>query len=268
MDKNNIIKNRESWAKIAIAVFVTLIFGWNITFGSWNILSSDALPQILSLLLALFSIGLSVVFYFKAVETSNTFYDRTYNFTSRLSEMLGRIEAGFGKQLEIIEQKSSAIFDTTSALRQSIRDADKEQEQSEKRKYEVENEKNAIINDLLEKCHIHETQKKEVLMELEQKDKQIHILRAQAEREKTIALVKRFSIVQTFIKGAFSKLFDCNDIENYDTYKEKFYAYYNRIPHEIILDLKHLEWVDNDNNLTETGLKEISKILDNSIVPF
>ncbi len=38
-------------------------------------------PMLLSLLLALFSVGLAALFYFKATETGNTFYDNTYTFT-------------------------------------------------------------------------------------------------------------------------------------------------------------------------------------------
>jgi hypothetical protein len=48
--------------------------------------------QLLSLLLAFFSIVLSAAFYFKATESSNKFYDRTFEHTRTLLELLSRIE--------------------------------------------------------------------------------------------------------------------------------------------------------------------------------
>ena len=54
----------------------------------------------LNLLLALFAVGLSATFYFKATETSERFYANTYDFSKDISEKIGRIEERFGGQLE------------------------------------------------------------------------------------------------------------------------------------------------------------------------
>lgn len=45
-------------------------------------------PTLLSLLLALFAVALSALFYFKATDTSNAFYDNTYKFTQQIAELL------------------------------------------------------------------------------------------------------------------------------------------------------------------------------------
>lgn len=60
-------------------------------------------PTLLSLLLALFSVGLAALFYFKATETSNTFYDNTYNFTKDIAQLLVKMESGFGERLRNLE---------------------------------------------------------------------------------------------------------------------------------------------------------------------
>ena len=52
---------------------------------------------LLSIALALFSVGLSATFYFKATETSNAFYDNTFKYTKEIAELLVRIESGFGE---------------------------------------------------------------------------------------------------------------------------------------------------------------------------
>ncbi len=59
--------------------------------------------DLLSMALAIFAIALSVAFYMKADESSKTFYDNTHKFTNRMSEMLGKIEAGFGEKLSQLQ---------------------------------------------------------------------------------------------------------------------------------------------------------------------
>ena len=43
----------------------------------------------------------------KATDTSNNFYDNSYKFTKEISEILGRIEAGFGEKLKHIDVEKS-----------------------------------------------------------------------------------------------------------------------------------------------------------------
>lgn len=52
--------------------------------------SSFSLESLLSLLLAFFSIFISVFFYFKTEETSNHFYDMSYDFMKDVSVTLGK----------------------------------------------------------------------------------------------------------------------------------------------------------------------------------
>jgi len=61
-------------------------------------------PTLLSLLLALFSVGLAALFYFKATETSNTFYDNTNNFTKDIAQLLAKMESGFGEKLRNLDE--------------------------------------------------------------------------------------------------------------------------------------------------------------------
>jgi hypothetical protein len=69
-----------------------------------SILSEFNFSDLLALFLAMFSIALAVLFYLKASETSNVFYDNTYKFTKDVSEILGRVEAGFGEKLQHLNE--------------------------------------------------------------------------------------------------------------------------------------------------------------------
>lgn len=87
--------------KVIIAGTVSLIslaFTILICFVIYhNGLTADS---ILSMLLAFFSIFISIFFYFKADETSSRFYDSSYEFMKEQSELLGRIEERFGEKFE------------------------------------------------------------------------------------------------------------------------------------------------------------------------
>lgn len=61
--------------------------------------------SILSMLLAFFSIFISIFFYFKADETSNKFYDSSYEFMKEQSVLLGRIEERFGEKFESLSSR-------------------------------------------------------------------------------------------------------------------------------------------------------------------
>jgi hypothetical protein len=79
-------------------IVTTEIFKTPLDFSNVNT------SEVLSFFLALFAIALSIAFYFKASDTAHTFYDNTYKFTKEISEMLGRIEAGFGEKLRHLEE--------------------------------------------------------------------------------------------------------------------------------------------------------------------
>jgi hypothetical protein len=91
----------------AVILAVTGVVAYRLAKARFNFSQFD-FSQLLSMLLALFSIGLSATFYFKATDTSNRFYDRTYRLTKDLFEILGRIEERFGEQLKGIHEDTSA----------------------------------------------------------------------------------------------------------------------------------------------------------------
>ena len=72
--------------------------------------------NLLSLILALFSIALSALFYFKATETSNAFYNNTYKFTNDIAELLARIESGFGERLRHLDEGYNTMCTTMNRL--------------------------------------------------------------------------------------------------------------------------------------------------------
>ena len=128
--------------------------------------------SILSTLLAFFSIFISIFFYFKADETSSKFYDSSYKFMKDISVTLGKIEERFGEKLNSLSDKVSHLDRESKAATEEIEDK--------------QENKDRIINELMEKANLNEAERSEYKKMLESKDQEIEQLRRyrmRAERE-------------------------------------------------------------------------------------
>lgn len=152
-------------AGICIVLFVLLICGsiYKNSFTSESILAT---------LLAFFSIFISIFFYFKADETSTRFYDSSYKFMKDISVTLGKIEERFGEKLNSLNDKVSHLDMVSKETSEEIEDK--------------QEDKDKIINELMEKANLNEEQKAKYRRDIEAKEAEIEQLREhryQAERE-------------------------------------------------------------------------------------
>lgn len=151
----------------------------------YSILKSEfSLDSILSTLLAFFSIFISIFFYFKADETSTNFYNSSYEFMKDISVTLGKIEERFGEKLNSLNDKVSHLDRISSEAGEEIRDK--------------KDDKDSIINDLMDKANLNEEEKSRYRKELAEKESEIEMLKNhkyQAQREATI-LRRRISQMQ------------------------------------------------------------------------
>lgn len=145
-------------------------------------LGEFSFTDLLSMLLAFFAIGLSVLFYFKATDTSNVFYDNTYKFTKDISEILGRIEAGFGEKLSHIEEGNNGLRDKVERM-SSFKESLKEDE--EVHLEETEKEKNQMIEEVLEKAKIANEEKEAFRKKLRKVDIELQRSREELARLKS-----------------------------------------------------------------------------------
>lgn len=154
-----------------VGLLIYKLAGSNLTFD----FSKFDFNALLALILSLFAIALSVAFYFKATDTSNLFYDNTYKFTKEISEILGRIEAGFGERLRHLDEGYSGLvnkFDNGSS-EQNIKET-KEEIEKEKLKLKQEiQERNNILNSLIEKAQLEQHEKEQIRKELKEKEIEI-----------------------------------------------------------------------------------------------
>jgi hypothetical protein len=169
---------------------VALIFvvSWKFVNADIKIdISSFSFNDLLSLILAIFSVWLSVIFYFKANDGSNQFYDNTYRFTKEMSEILGRIEAGFGEKLRHLDDGYSGLrekFDRIP-LHNGVTPADVKKEEDEIR--QKESEQKALIESLAEKAKLDTKEKEQLFQKLAEQTAELDSARRELRRLRRVS---------------------------------------------------------------------------------
>jgi len=165
------MKNESLLSLRNVRDIVILIFFGVMSYKLFNIdLSLDIkgfeFTDLLSILVAFFAMALSVAFYFKATDTSNRFYDNSYAFTKDISEILGRMEAGFGEQLKSLDKGYTGINDKLASTFDPI----KAKENIEKEQQEItekEAELHKTLEELVKKAQLAEDEKSKFFEHME-----------------------------------------------------------------------------------------------------
>ncbi|TOH64776.1 hypothetical protein CGI76_24340, partial [Vibrio parahaemolyticus] len=89
---------RLVWTRAKAFCLCFTVVALSVKLYSTDIELKMDVPTFLSIVLALFSVGLSAIFYFKATDTSNKFYDNSYKYTKDVAQLLVKIESGFGER--------------------------------------------------------------------------------------------------------------------------------------------------------------------------
>lgn len=130
----------------------------------YRLIKTDfSFDSILSTLLAFFSIFISIFFYFKADETSTNFYKSSYDIMKDVSVMLGKIEERFGEKLNSLDDKVSHLDRISSEKSEQIQ--------------EQKDDKDKIINELMDKANLDEKEKIKYKEQLAANERQIESLK-------------------------------------------------------------------------------------------
>ena len=172
--KNGYLNKVPWWIKGIVIIMFTAVICYKLLITPFN-LQFD-FPSFLALLLALFSVGLAALFYFKATETSNTFYDNTYKFTREIADLLVRIESGFGEKLRHLDEAYKGMQERFDKFPTQIKieDTKKELKQEEKEFQKILDEREKIIRNLINKAQLRDEEKQSFLNDLKEKEKALH----------------------------------------------------------------------------------------------
>lgn len=184
----------DIWKLVGAVIAVCMAFLVSLKIiNSVNLVNVD-FATLVSVLLAFFSVGLSVAFYFKATDTSNAFYDNTYKFTQDVAGLLVKIESGFGEKLKSIDDnygRMRGYFENGSTNNsQSLRS----DLQSEKKEFEkVLDERENIIKELLAQTNLQQEERDAFHKVLQEKDAALKELNREVSR-----LSKRVTLDRVF----------------------------------------------------------------------
>lgn len=262
------IKDIAVIALIVIIAWKAISADFSFTFE--NIKTSD----LLSLLLALFAIGLSVAFFVKANEVSNMFYDNMYKFTKDNSEILGRMESGFSEQLRHLDQGYTGLRDKFDKL---PLDLGKTREKVEDEKAEVlklNAEKNELLNELATRANLQDEEKQELFAKLSESESRLnkalqemrrlqHKLRDADDSEATIngVLLRAVKHTQRKVIGAFN--IDDFESASDDEIRNGWQLIKDELPRVYIKDLRRGEVLDAEEILTPKGVQFFRQIAGN-----
>ena len=268
-----------------LIVAVIAIVGWKLITAEFKIDIADfGFSDLLALILALFSVWLSIAFYFKATDASNQFYDNTYRFTKEMSEMLGRIEAGFGEKLKHLDEGYSGIrekFDRMPVY-SPVTNADVKKEEDEIR--QKEQEQLALLNDLAEKAKLAEHEKKSLFSTLSQKSEELDQARMELRQMRLLANRSPIEVSdkerQSLIRYITNKLVsEAPELVSDKSYpssmiKKVFDKIVKDLPRGAIRDLEKFEMLDENASLTREAAMRLqielkhSAFLKNSEIHF
>lgn len=131
------------------------------------------LASLLSIILAVFSIGLSAAFYFKATDTSNRFYQNTYIHSKDIATLLAKIESGFGEKLNNLNSNYNNVRDLIQNTTEKKEEINDEMERKNEEIEEIKSSKDKIINDLIDRTNLAEQDREKIKMQLKNKDESL-----------------------------------------------------------------------------------------------
>lgn len=243
-------------------IALLVVVAWKVLNADFKIdLASFSFNDFLALVLALFSVALSVAFYFKANDASNQFYDNTYKFTKEMSEILGRIEAGFGERLRHLDEGYSGMRERLDRLPHygaTPSDVKKEEEEIKRK----EAEQRALIEDLAQKAKLAQHEKQALFANLAQTNEELEQARLelrQMQASRHISSVDATSR-RTVIRYVVGKLKHSLPAAEADLplsslrVRKLFVEKRAEIADAAIEDMRKLDLLDSEDNLTRDAV--------------
>ncbi len=264
---------RNSWLMIGVKGSVTAVFVVKICQADFTqAFTGFDFSDLLSLFLAIFAISLAVLFYLKATDTSNVFYDNTYRFTKDVSEILGRIEAGFGERLRHLDEGYTGLISKVENFPFDRAKAEEEIKKEEKQVERGEQEKNKIIEELAERTKLQEAEIRKYFERLEEQDKvlskakwEISILKRRLQEAESVdedlAMRIPLHIRQILEDTVVSTI--RNEIAHGapgSIVNRRFNTLRKKLPTRFFEELKKLGIVDSDGDITRMGMDLLRSI--------
>ena len=266
-DKKPLIPSFLSMAGLrdVLVILFLCVVGWKIVNADIKVdLGAFSFSDLLALVLALFSVSLSVAFYFKATDTSNRFYDNSYKFAKEMSEMLGRIEAGFGERLRHLDEGYAGIrdkFDRLPSYGPSESEEIKKEEEEVKKR---EREQRALLESLAKKAKLADVEKDRIFAQLSEKSEELDQARMELHQLRASRLPSRVDSGQRrrLIRYIAKRILKASPgIVDSDLPLSNVRAIFSKIKEDLdrdaLRDLELLDMLDEEGALTRDAAMRI-----------
>lgn len=237
------------------------LFSINLTLN----IKEFGFTDLLAMLVAFFAIGLSVAFYFKATDTSNRFYDNSYAFTKDVSEILGRMEAGFGERLRHLDEGYTGIRDKFDKLpfdsAKAMEDIEKENQEIKKK----EAEQRKMLEELAQKAHLAENEKSDLFAHMENLSNELEESKNEARRLQKKVRINEMGHgsnsheVLEFLARRFAEIRGPNmSLKTpMSSYSNLFREIQHDLPRGAMRELESLGYIDEEGELTRGAIKRM-----------
>jgi hypothetical protein len=235
---------------------------------------------LLSLALAVFAVALSALFYFKATETSNAFYDNTYKFSQDIAGLLVRIESGFGERLKHLDDSYTSMRDQlqrypdTSGVAGAKQEIKEEQQQLQ----EKVKERDQMIQELLARTQMQESERSDFLSRLKEREKELETARQEMQLlQRRLRSISRPDIVPEGLDltPSMRRYIQNTVIERIGKeyvmeappplVRRRFLKYASLFHPQFINDMKKRELMTEENELTIKGFQVLRSIANGSL---
>jgi hypothetical protein len=178
---------REIAVIVVFSYLAIRIFSGNLSLDFTKLTASE----LVSILLAFFSIALAASFFFAATSTSNQFYDNISKFNKDTSELLGRLD----EQIKHVNSSQKELGNRIDKqyLMQNGTDSDEQNDENEEKINEIEAKWQESFKKILDSTTIDPSEKQKLEAELREKDKELNALR---EDQAKIKAKKIFTIIR------------------------------------------------------------------------
>jgi len=262
-------------------VIITIVLSWRIAWSNIQFdLSQYTFSDLLALILALFAMAMSIVFYFKSTDSSNQFYNNVYTFTQKTSELLGRIEERFGERLKHLDEGYDKMQSRIENINKASTEIEKEYKETEDAKQkeeesikEKEQAFNQIVEEIAKKAKLQDEEKKEFIKKVSQltneiNDAQLRVKEISEDRDRLQNELKRlkqtkneenkdpnFVAVKRIINNPELKyLIKRGDYWPKDFIKQRSRMFFINQPGNEIEALKKIGIIDSNLELTLIGM--------------
>ncbi|CDU04331.1 conserved hypothetical protein [Vibrio coralliirubri] len=265
MENKNTIEKESILTLKNIRDVIVLVFFGVLAFKLFSMdlslnIEEFTFTDLLSMLVAFFAIALSIAFYFKATDTSNRFYDNSYAFTREVSEILGRIEAGFGERLKHLDEGYSGIRDRFDQLPFDNAQANAELEKEKAEIESKENEQKELLENLAKRAKLAESEKEELFSHIKQVSDELDEAKRETRRlQRSIRMhsvdnESRYEPLEYLTKFLSDRRdSDISPNSPRNSIEMQFHRHANELPRRLFRQLETNGFID-DNGLTSEAI--------------